>query len=792
MVHTLFTVVTLLLAVAVFVLAFTLLYIRRKTLPSERPKKLRPRTVALALCTAALGLVMAGKSIYDHSQKPADMGNPFFTGWDTPFGVPPFDRMEPEYFKPAFEEGMRIQTAEIDSIVSNPAEPTFDNVILALDRSGELYSMVGRIFSGITSAETTDELEAVKAEMSPLRSKHGDGISMNPLLFEKIRSVYDRRATMNLNAAQVRLLELTYKRFVRNGALLNDADKERLKAINEELSLLSIRFGNNRRESVNAFELVIDSRDATGMPSGEIGKARNRAKEKGLENKLVFTLQKPSLLPFLTNADDEDLRRRLYEGYLNQCAAGSEFDNTQIINDIIRLRTEKAHLMGFGSWAEFVLDERMAKTPEAVYSLLDEIWDPALERATGERDELLALKRKEKGDTLAELYSWDWWYYAEKVRKNRYNFDEEQARPYFSLENVKSGIFSLCNRLYGIGFRPVKVPVYHPDVAAYEVLDIDNSHLGVIYMDFFPRPGKGAGAWCGSYRSQSFDSDGNKIYPITTIVCNFTEPSGSTPSLLTLDEVETFFHEFGHALHNLFSDVPYQGLQTIERDFVELPSQLMENWAFEPQMLKSYAIHYRTGEPMTDVIIRRIREASLFNQGFNTVELIAASFSDMDIHMQKEYTPFNVADFESYALTTKRGLIPEIAPRYHYPYFNHIFNGGYSAGYYGYTWAAVFDKDAYEAFVETGDIFDRRTALDFRNKVMAPRGSKDGMDLYIDFRGHEPSREPLLKARGLLKEPDISPDSLAVMRRREHETQPREPLPDSVLRIILDEGPLVE
>jgi peptidyl-dipeptidase Dcp len=383
------------------------------------------------------------------------------------------------------------------------------------------------------------------------------------------------------------------------------------------------------------------------------------------------------------------------------------------------------------------------------------------------------------------LNSWDWWYYAEKVRKSRYGFDEEQARPYFALENVRSGIFSLSNRLYGISFRPLKVPVYHRDVAAYEVLDTDNSHLGMIYMDFFPRQGKSAGAWCGSYRSQDYDTDGNKITPITYIVCNFTEPVGTSPALLTLDEVETFFHEFGHALHNLFSDVPYQGLQGIERDFVELPSQIMENWAFEPLLLKSYAIHYRTGEPIPDRIIQKMDESAFFNQGFNTVEQIAASFSDMDIHTQKEYAPFDVAGFEAYALATKRGLIPEIAPRYHHPYFSHIFDGGYAAGYYGYTWAEVFDKDAYAAFVESGDIFDRRVARDFRRKVLAPRGSRDGMELYLDFRGHEPDRLPLLRARGLVEEAPVV------------ETLPKapvmvEPLPDSILRQILDEGPLVE
>ncbi len=784
MILKLFSIAIIALLAAAALLAVAILLIRRKTLPSERRKKTRPYVIAGIVCLALAGVLFGGRYLYIVNQKPADMGNPFFTGWDTPFGVPPFDRMKPEYFKPAFEEGMRIQKAEIDSIVLNTAPPDFNNVILAYDRSGELLGMVNRIFSSLTSADTNDELELIKAEMSPLLSKHGDEIAMNPQLFEKIKAVYDKRDSLKLNQAQARLLDRTWKRFVRNGALLGEAEKERLMQINEELSVLGVRFGNNRREAVNSYELVIDSRDGVGLPSNVVARARSRAKEKGLDNRLVFTLQKPSWIPFLTYSEKDDLRRQLYQAYLGQCAAGTEFDNTQIINDMVRLRTEKAHLMGFENYAAFVLDERMAKTPEAVYKLLDDIWTPALEKAKEERDELLRMKRQEKNDTLAVLNSWDWWYYAEKVRKTRYNFDEEQARPYFSLENVRSGIFNLCNRLYGISFRPVKMPVYQKDVAVYEVLDRDNSHLGMIYMDFFPRPGKGAGAWCGSYRNQGYDRNGKKIYPITTIVCNFTEPVAGSPSLLTLDEVETFFHEFGHALHVLFSNVPYQGLQGIERDFVELPSQIMENWAFEPEMLKSYALQFRTGDPMPDRIIQKIQETSLFNQGFNTVELLAAAFSDMDIHMLKEYAPFNVADFETYALATKRGLIPEIEPRYHYPYFSHIFDGGYAAGYYGYTWAEVFDKDAYQAFVETGDIFDLKTARDFRYKILAPRGLKDGMDLYMDFRGHEPSRLPLLKARGLWDGPPA--DTLP------KEPKSREPLPDSVLRQILNEGPLVE
>ncbi|MDR1671710.1 MAG: M3 family metallopeptidase [Alistipes sp.] len=716
------------------------------------------------------------------------MTNPFFTEWTTPFGVPPFEDLRPAHFRPAFEEGMRIQRAEIDSIVANPAPPTFENVILAYDRSGELYGTVTRVFGAITSAETTDELEAIKAEMSPLQSAHNDAIALDEGLFAKIKAVYDARHTAGLDAAQLRLTERVYKRFERSGALLPAADKETLRKINEELSLLGVKFEANNRGAVNSFRLVIDNRDATGLPGSVIARARTRAKDEGLGgDRLAFNLSKPSWIPFLTYSDREDLRQQLYQAWLDQCAEGSEFDNTRIINDMIRLRTEKAHLLGFDSHADFTLDERMAKTPAKVYEFLDAIWIPALEKATSERDELRALKRREMKDSTATLNSWDWWYYSEKIRCERFSFEEEQARPYFSLDNVRSGIFKLCNRLYGISFRPIVAPVYHKDVTVYEVLDIDNSHLGVIYMDFFPRPGKGSGAWCGSYRSQGYTADGVRISPVTNIVCNFTEPDGNTPSLLSLDETETFFHEFGHALHNLFADVPYRGLLGVERDFVELPSQIMENWAFEPAMLAEYAIQHRTGDPIPERTVERIGRSAKFNQGFVTTELVAASLSDMDIHTTREYTPFNVADFERYALATKRGLIPEIEPRYRYPYFSHIFDGGYSAGYYSYIWAEVLDKDAYEAFVESGDIFSRTVANDFRHKVLAPRGMRDGMDLYRDFRGAEPGREALLRGRGLLPGYD---DSLHAQRLRQRASAPREPLPDSVLREILKEGPI--
>jgi peptidyl-dipeptidase Dcp len=773
------------IAVAV-VIGVAIIIIRRRTLPADRRARLQKLYTSFLAFLLGFGASFVGDYFYDLNKKPKDMGNPFFTTWETPFGVPPFDAMRPEHFEPAMLEGMKRELAEIDSIKLNTATPTFDNTILALDRSGEFYGRVSRIFDLLTSAETNDALEEIKTRMSPLEAAHSDAIVMDTVLFAKIKSVYDRRGEMGLDEAQTRLLERTYKRFVRNGALLSATDKAELKDINGQLATLGVRFGANRREAINAYELVIDAKETTGLPAGVVASARARATDNGLKNKLIFTLQKPSWIPFLTYSDNGNYRRQIYEAYQELCAEGSEFDNTQIINDIVSLRTRKAHLLGYPSYADFVLDERMAKTPANAYSLLDDIWTPAIAKAKEEREAMRAQKiRDTKGDSLTTLEAWDWWYYAEKVRKSLYNFDEEQARPYLSVENVRQGIFQLCNRLYGITFRPIKVPVYQKDVTAYEVLDADNSHLAVLYLDFYPRAGKSAGAWCGSYRSQGYDAEGGRISPIVTIVCNFTEPvaGSSTPALLTLDETETFFHEFGHALHNFFSDVPYKGLLGTERDFVELPSQIMENWAFEPTFLKQYALHYRTGEAIPDRTVERMQASGLFNQGFNTVELVAASLSDMDIHSLTEYTPLNVADFETYSLTTKRGLIPQIAPRYHYPYFSHIFDGGYAAGYYGYIWAEVLDKDAYQAFVESGDIFNKQVAADFRSKVLAPRGLRDGMRLYVDFRGHEPSREPLFIARGLVEKPAVA-DSLSV--------PAPEPIPDSLLREILNEGPLEE
>ena len=574
---------------------------------------------------------------------------------------------------------------------------------------------------------------------------------------DRVKAVYDRRGALELDAEQSRLLEKTYRDFVRAGALLDAEQKARLKAINGELSLAAVKFGQNILAENGNYALVLESADLDGIPSNVRDQAREKAEATGKKGKYVFTLHKPSLIPFLTYSQKRELREEIYKAYLNRCNNGDEYDNKQLINDFIRLRTEKAHLLGYPSYADYVVADEMAGTTDAVYKLLNEIWTPALERAKGELAEMEELFRKDYPD--GEFASWDWWYYAEKVRKQKYQLEEELLRPYFSLENVQSGIFFLANRLYGITFRPIVVPLYHPDAIAYEVLDADESHLGVLYFDYFPRDGKSQGAWCGNYVEQTYE-DGKRVAPVVSIVCNFTRPTSNAPALLTLDETETLFHEFGHALHFLFHDVKYRGLTEVEGDFVELPSQLMENWAFDPEVLKQYAVHYRSNEVIPEYLVAKLRRSELFNQGFMTTELIAASLSDMDIHSITEYEPFDPMEFERKALTEKRGLIPQIEPRYRYPYFSHIFDGGYSAGYYFYTWAEVLDKDVFEAFRESGDLFNKRIADDFRRKILARGGSEDGMTMYRDFRGKDPDKRAMLRSRGLWNEPEPA-DSLA-------------------------------
>ena len=681
--------------------------------------------------------------------------NPFFEEvWQTPYGVPPFDRIEFEHYKPAFERGMSLHNEEITAIVENKQEPSFENTILAYDNSGQMLYRVSTVFEMLAAADTDEQMQALSAEIMPQMAAHDDAIMMNDALFERIKSVYDRRFALNLDAEQLRLTEKIFRSFERSGALLSAEDKARLKQINERLTSLGVDFGRNVLAETNAFTVEPTLEELLGVPMQVRDAAEEYGRSIDKKGTAVFTLQKPSMLPLLTYTQSRELREKVYSAYLMRGNNGGEHDNNDIIAEMVSLRYEKAKLLGYDSYAHYVITDEMATTPEAVYELLNQVWNPALERAKQELERLKTLYRREKGNAN-DFKSWDWWYYAEKVRNSDYNLKEEDVREYLSLDNVKGGIFFLCNRLYGITFRPLKAPTYHPECEVYEVIDSDDTPLGALYMDFYPRASKAGGAWCGTYVEQSY-KDGQRVLPVVSIVCNFTRPVGSAPALLSIDETKTFFHEFGHALHSLFADVKYRGLSNVEGDFVELPSQIMENWAFATPMLKQYAVHYRKGDVMPDDMIRKIHESAKFNEGFNTTELVAAALSDLDIHSLQSAEKIDVAEFEREALTEKRGLIPQIEPRYHYTYFSHIFDGGYSAGYYFYIWAEVLDKDAYQAFVESGDIFDKATAERFRREVLSKGGTRAGMDMYRAFRGADPNKIAMLVARGLVEPEEIA------------------------------------
>ncbi len=682
-------------------------------------------------------------------QPAGEPGTIFYTEFDTQFGMPPFDKISFGDFKPAFLKGMEDEAKEIDSIANNPEAPTFENTITAMDNSGRLLSRVSRVFYGLRGAETNDSIQALATELSPLLSEHSDNINLNEKLFARIKTLHDDAANLNLSGEQNRLLDLYYKRFVRSGIMLGEAEKTRLREINKELSGLTLKFGNNLLKETNGYKLVIDNKDdLAGLPEGVIAAAAETAKKEGQEGKWVFTLQKPSWLPFLQYSEKRDLREKLYKAMFNRGDNNNENDNKKIINDIVNLRIEKAQMLGYKTHADFILEENMAKNPANVYKLLNDVWNYALPQAKKEAAELQALVNAEGGDFTVE--SWDWWYYTEKVRQQKYALNEEETKPYFKMENVREGVFEVANRLFGLSFRKLEnVPVYHPEVEAYEVLDADGSHLSVFYTDYFPRSGKNAGAWMSSFRGQKIE-DGKNIRPIIYNVGNFTRPTADTPSLLTLDEVETLFHEFGHALHGMLSNVTYSGVSgtSVSRDFVELPSQIMEHWAFHPEVLKLYAKHYQTGEVIPDELVAKIDAASKFNMGFITTEFVAAALLDMDYHTQSEKKTFDVRDFEKKSMA-KIGLINEIIPRYRSTYFSHIFSGGYSAGYYAYLWAEVLDTDAFQPFVEKG-VFDKANAASFRENVLSKGNSDDPMTLYKKYRGAEPNPIYLLRNRGFV------------------------------------------
>ncbi len=689
----------------------------------------------------------------DSGTAPADsVQNPFFTEWDGPFGTPPFDRIKITDYEPAMMRGMADHMAEIATIARNPEFPNFANTIEAMDSAGSLLTTAGNVFGAMNGTMTNDEMQAIAKRLAPLRSQHRDEILLDAELFARVDAVFQQRETLDLDPEQQRLLTETRKRFVRGGANLSQADKVELKKLNEELSVLSLQFGENVLKETNRFEMILENEaDLTGLPATVVEAASEAAVKRGHEGKWVFTLHKPSLIPFLQYSPRRDLREKMFTGYINVGDNGDDLDNNAILTRLASLRTERANLLGFPSHAAYVLDDNMAKTTDQVYGLLNQLWAPALARATEEAAEFQKMIDQEhaKADRF-DLAAWDWWYYAEKVKKAKYDLDEEMVRPYFELENVRTGLFDTATKLFGITFvERNDIPVYQEDVKVYEVKEADGTTVAIWFSDYFPRESKRGGAWMSSFRKERY-VDGKRVIPVIYNVGNFTKPTAEMPALLSPDEVGTMFHEFGHALHGMLSDCRYEYLSgtSVARDFVELPSQMMENWAFEPEVLATYAKHYRSAEPIPAELIAKLENSKHFNQGFATTEYLAASFLDMDWHSLETVEEQDPDTFEA-ASMDKIGLIDEIVPRYRSPYFRHIFAGGYSAGYYSYVWAEVLDADGFEAFKESGNLFDPATARSYRDNILARGGSDEPMKLYRQFRGQDPGIAPLLARKGL-------------------------------------------
>lgn len=717
-------------------------------------QKIKKNNLYVLVCVLWMGLTVSfnAGAVEENMKEQAAATNPFFSEYNTPFNVPPFDKIKNEHYMPAFIEGMKQEQNEIAAIVNNPAAPSFENTIAALEKSGALLTKVDNVFYVLKSADTNDEMQKIAKEIAPLTSKHEDDILMNEKLFERIKAVYRQKDNLKLTPEQAKLLEEFYKDFVRSGAELSAEKKNKLRDINTELSLLGLQFSENILKEENAFKLIIENKeDLAGLTPVIIEGAAETAKELGYEGKWVFTLRKPSMIPFLQNSDRRELREKIFKAYIDRGNNNNELDNKAILTKIAALRVERAHFLGYTSHADFVLEKNMAQKPDNVYNLLKQLWSAALPMAQKEANDMQALIEKE-GHSF-KLQPWDWWYYAEKVKKARYDIDDNILKPFFKLENVRDGAFYVAGKLYGLKFlERTDIPKYHEDVRVFEVQEADGSHLGILYVDYFPRANKKNGAWMNNFRDQS-RRDGKEVRPIITNNGNFSKPAGDVPALLSPEEVETLFHEFGHGIHGLLSNCVYEELSgtSVPRDFVELPSQIMEHWAFEPEVLKVYAKHYKTGETIPSNLVEKITQSKIFNQGFETVEYLAASFLDMDWHTVKESSVFtdrfDVNKFEMDSLK-RIALIPEINVRYNSTYFNHIFSSpfGYSAGYYSYIWAEVLDCDAFEAFKET-ELFNQETARAFRKNILEKGGTEDPMTLYKRFRGKEPVIGPLLKKR---------------------------------------------
>lgn len=736
-----------------------------------------PKSMRLSIMAASMALVLGACSqqkspeqannadapeaqeVATAAEQSVDMNNPFFKTYDTPFQIPPFSDIKDEHYMPAMEKGMVDHLAEIDAIVNNPEAPTFANTIEALERSGKLLTKVQRVFYNLAGSNTNPEMQKIQRDISPIVSAHADKITLNEGLFKRIDAVWQSRDTLELTGEQRKFLEDTRTGFVRNGALLTEEQKTQLSEINGELSKLTTQYGQNLLAETNGFELILDKSDLGGLSEGVIAAAAEAAKnaqanaetaedKAKYEGKYVFTPHRSSMYSFLTESTRRDLREKLYNSYVYRGDNDNENDNKQVAANIAKLRADWASIMGYDTYADYVLEERMVTTPDGVYDLLMQLWRPALARAKREVADMQAVIDAEGGDfTFA---AWDWWQYAEKVRKAKYDLDEASLKPYLSLDNVLKGAFDTANKLWGLTFTEIhNIDVYHPDVRVWEVKDNDGSHLGIFMGDYFTRSNKRGGAWMSSFKGQS--NLDLRERPVVVNVCNFPAPVGDTPSLLSFDNVTTLFHEFGHALHGLVTNTTYNSMSGTAgpRDFTEFPAQIYEHWASEPAILKTFATHYETGEVIPDELIEKLLKASKFNQGFANTEYLAASLLDMDWHTVKPGEEPKDADaFESASLA-KIGLIPEIAPRYRSTYFSHIFASGYAAGYYSYVHSAVLDSDGFEAFKETGDVFNPELAQKFRTHILEKGSTEDAMTLYKKFRGRAPTIDALLKVRGL-------------------------------------------
>ena len=677
--------------------------------------------------------------------------NPFLTEQNTPYGVPAFDKIKLEHYKPAVEAAIKAYNEEVEAITSNEEAPTFQNTVAALDRSGQQLQLVGLTFFNLLETDGNDEMNALAEELQPMISECTDNILLNEALFARIKAVYDQREELGLTPEQMRLTEVTYRNFVKNGANLEPAAKERVKEINRELGLLSLRFGQNVVAETNAVQhFVKDEAELEGLPEGAKQAAAEEAEAAGHPGEWLFTPKRTSFTPVLQYCKNRELRKALLMEYTTRANHDNENDNKSIINQTMRLRTEKAHLFGFDCSADYILQDAMAHNAKNAMDMLEQVWGPSLAAAKREAAELQKLLDEDMPGE--KLQPWDWWYYAEKLRKQKYDIDEEELKPYFELSNVRRGAFELAHRLYGITIEPVEgLPVYHPDVETFKVLDENGELLGIFYTDYFPRATKRPGAWMTNFMEQYVDDEGVDHRPVIINVGNFNKPTADKPSLLSMDDVETLFHEFGHALHGLLSKCTYRGLSgtNVARDFVELPSQLMENWCYAPEVMKTYALHYQTGEVIPDSLIAKINAASKFNMGFVETELLSASILDMDYHMLTEVDTIDVNKFEAESLE-RMGMIPEIIVRYRSTFYNHIFTTGYEAGYYSYTWSAVLDSDAFHAFVETGDLFNQEVAARLRKEILS-RGNSDEPDvLYMNFRGKPADPKYLLEKKGLI------------------------------------------